>query len=222
MGVVNPLVVTALKTASGLSNSSRGHLHWRKRGWTEVPPLPPRQELSFLCHLDSELCCLPHKWEIPQSNSNIQLKIVHWRRSGLPSPSPHNIKCSFCYVSIPEGYALWIQVHITRLFKYYQSRCQFMHSFHCLKPKRTATSYSLGGTVTEKMEFMQENEDFRKALLTHTCLELYILVHGKPLLVKPTERTIWHLTYCKSCPHFICIMLDLWGFFPSLLLMTAY
>lgn len=84
-----------------------------------------------------------------------------------------------------------------------------MHSVHCLKPKRTATSYSLGGTVTEKMEFRNENEDFRKALLTHTYLEHYILVHGKPLLVKPAERTIWHLTYCKSCPHFICIMLDL-------------
>lgn len=54
-------------------------------------------------------------------------------------------------------------------------------------------------------------------------------VHGKPLVVEPTEVTIWHLTYCKSYPHFICIMLDLWvwvAFFfffpPSLLLMMAY
>lgn len=85
-----------------------------------------------------------------------------------------------------------------------------MHCVCGLKPKRTATSHSLGGTVTEKMEFMQENEDFQKALLTHTCLELYILGHGRPLLVKPTERTIWHLTYCKSCPYFTRIMLDLW------------
>lgn len=35
-----------------------------------------------------------------------------------------------------------------------------MHSIHCLKPKRTAPSRSLGGADTEKMEFMQENEDF--------------------------------------------------------------
>lgn len=58
---------------------------------------------------------------------------------------------------VPEGCALCIQAHITRLFKHCQSRCQFMHSVCCLKRKRTATSYSLGGRVTEKMEFMQEN-----------------------------------------------------------------
>lgn len=58
MGVLNPLMVTAMKAASDLSNST-GHLRWRKRGWTQVPPLRPPQELSFLRDFDSKLLLSP-------------------------------------------------------------------------------------------------------------------------------------------------------------------
>lgn len=82
-----------------------------------------------------------------------------------------NIQLPYQYTA---GYALCVQVHITRLVQHCQSRCQCMHNAHCHKPKRTLTSYSLYGAVTEKTEFMQENEGFQQALLTHACLELYI------------------------------------------------
>lgn len=84
---------------------------------------------------------------------------------------------------------------------HYQGGCQFMHSINGLKLKRTCWS---GGTVPEKTECTQENENFQEALLTHTCLQLDILVHGKPLLAKPSKIPVWHLTYCNSCPRFIC------------------
>jgi len=37
--------LTALQAARGLSSS--GHLHRRKHGWTEVPPLPPPKNSAF-------------------------------------------------------------------------------------------------------------------------------------------------------------------------------
>lgn len=47
MRVTNPLAARAFKAASELDNNSRERLHWRKRGWTEVPPLPPHKNLPF-------------------------------------------------------------------------------------------------------------------------------------------------------------------------------
>lgn len=91
-----------------------------------------------------------------------------------------------------------------------------MHSVNCLKLKRTATPYWSGETVPENMEFMQENEDFQAGLLTHTCLQLDILVHGKPLLAKPPKIRVFDLL--QLLPSFYM----LWGVFPSLLIMMAY
>lgn len=70
------------------------------------------QELGFLHDFDSKLLLSPQaRGSLDQQQ---QAKVVQKVSSGLPFPPPHNIKCSFYCVSIPERCALHISVHITR------------------------------------------------------------------------------------------------------------
>lgn len=120
-------------------------------------------------------------------------------RTALSTPTQYQmfiLLCQYSWEMCSPYFSAHHQMH-------YQGRCQFMHSINCLKLKRAATQYWWGGTVPENMEYMQE------ALLTHTCLQLGILVHGKPLLAKPHKIPVWHLTYCNSCPHFTCCEVSL-------------
>lgn len=99
-----------MKAASDLSNSTGIYTEGNVDGHKFLLFLPPRTQLSAWLQLQT--AAFPTSKRFLGSAATCKCRALTELRTALSTP--HNIKCSFCYVSIPEGYALHISVHITR------------------------------------------------------------------------------------------------------------